>query len=901
MRAKQFFVALGFVVAVLLMLLIGSSWALDKTSTGFYYPTGTSTLGKYAGWLASGCDGNTDYFTDPPRYHLGWDIESNEGDSVYPISYGEVVYKSSSDWGSGNIALAVKHVLSNGDEFLALYGHIISSLDIGDYVLPGKSFATVGSWPYGAHLHFGIQPRSSMPATNWGKMPCSNWPDTNGFVNPIEWIENQKPIAGILAQIEGQDPIYWLQNGKAYHVLSFDTINAMNTLPGWGRDKIYIYPPDVLKILPPGSTSSEGSFVQGPDFITTESGSNGLLVKLQNDPKVYLIENGERRHITSPEVFTQRGYDWNDVIDVSQNILNLFKEGIPISPNIAHGGIIDFEEFRANTLGGLGGWQEIKDFYSGVGVFFAGATSLSKADSSLNWPEFPPHSGDALIYDNIGGTGEISITFTVPATIVSGYYTYNRQLTLEALDVNGNIVKTKKSSFYANYVSTGNPPNEYIELSYSGGIKSLRVRDSGNTYTIDDLGIKNVLTESVSLLPEIFVLSYQDLDTINQGQSKWKQFLNDIFHTLKIILGWEGSEFSIRIYRPDGSLFNEYQSNTPPIEIDIPNAEPGEWQFEITAIDVPYDNYPFALVVGVQSNLPPVNQPPVAICKDITVSADSGCIGTASIDNGSYDPDGDPITITQNPPGPYSLGLTVVTLTVTDSLRASSSCTGTVTVIDNTPPTATIKNPLNNVALQDGVTLTAEAGDSCGVDGVYFYVREPGGSAGIPIGYENLLASLNSISGFWEYNFNTTLLPDGYYVILAKAIDTYGNEGWSTLVPFSIRNWAVIKLLPASESNKAGRTMPVKFSLRIASSVDPAQPFVYNEDLEIRIYDKSNPGVILQNSLYGDSAKDYRIDSIGEKYITNFKTGKQPAEYVVEIWRINKNWLVGSFTFETMK
>ena len=25
--------------------------------------------------------------------------------------------------------------------------------------------------------------------------------------------------------------------------------------------------------------------------------------------------------------------------------------------------------------------------------------------------------------------------------------------------------------------------------------------------------------------------------------------------------------------------------------------------------------------------------------------------------------------------------------------------------------------------------------------------------------------------------------------------------------------------------------MPVKFSLRIAASVDPAQPFVYNEDL----------------------------------------------------------------------
>lgn len=95
--------------------------------------------------------------------------------------------------------------------------------------------------------------------------------------------------------------------------------------------------------------------------------------------------------------------------------------------------------------------------------------------------------------------------------------------------------------------------------------------------------------------------------------------------------------------------------------------------------------------------------------------------------------------------------------------------------------------------------------------------------------------------------------------------------------------------------------MPVKFSLRIAESVDPAQPFVHNEELEIRIYDAADPGSILQTSLYGDTSVDYRIDSVGELYITNFKTAKQPAQYVVEIWRTSKNFLVGSFTFETVK
>lgn len=78
----------------------------------------------------------------------------------------------------------------------------------------------------------------------------------------------------------------------------------------------------------------------------------------------------------------------------------------------------------------------------------------------------------------------------------------------------------------------------------------------------------------------------------------------------------------------------------------------------------------------------PPNQPPTAICHDVKVAAGSSCTASASINNGSYDPDGDSITLTQSPPEPYSLGKTPVTLTVTDSIGASNSCTSTVTVVD---------------------------------------------------------------------------------------------------------------------------------------------------------------------------------------------------------------------------
>lgn len=103
----------------------------------------------------------------------------------------------------------------------------------------------------------------------------------------------------------------------------------------------------------------------------------------------------------------------------------------------------------------------------------------------------------------------------------------------------------------------------------------------------------------------------------------------------------------------------------------------------------------FARDVGSQyADLTPVlydltvqcNNPPVAICQDVVVSADANCQGDASIDAGSYDPDGDLFTVDISPPGPYPLGDTQVMLVVTDEQGASDMCTATVSVVDTTPP-----------------------------------------------------------------------------------------------------------------------------------------------------------------------------------------------------------------------
>lgn len=85
-----------------------------------------------------------------------------------------------------------------------------------------------------------------------------------------------------------------------------------------------------------------------------------------------------------------------------------------------------------------------------------------------------------------------------------------------------------------------------------------------------------------------------------------------------------------------------------------------------------------------------INSDPVAVCQDVTVAADATCSAPASIDGGSFDPDGDALTCTQDPPGPYALGTTAVELTCSDPFAATDSCAATVEVVDLTPPTVTV-------------------------------------------------------------------------------------------------------------------------------------------------------------------------------------------------------------------
>lgn len=123
-----------------------------------------------------------------------------------------------------------------------------------------------------------------------------------------------------------------------------------------------------------------------------------------------------------------------------------------------------------------------------------------------------------------------------------------------------------------------------------------------------------------------------------------------------------------------------------------------------------YDCTTIVNTVGIRqpdgSLLPVNNSPPVAICHDQVACADpQTCVAEVSVDGGSVDPDNDPIVLTQDPPGPYGLGVRNVTLTVSDLSGASDSCTRTVQVNDCTPPDITCPPSLDVQCEADGETF----------------------------------------------------------------------------------------------------------------------------------------------------------------------------------------------------
>ncbi len=134
---------------------------------------------------------------------------------------------------------------------------------------------------------------------------------------------------------------------------------------------------------------------------------------------------------------------------------------------------------------------------------------------------------------------------------------------------------------------------------------------------------------------------------------------------------------------------------------------------------------------GVNPSCPPVysnrslleitNSTPVAKCKNINLESGSSCIKkiqASQIDNGSYDPDGNPITLSLDV-DEFSYGTHTVILTVSDG-ELTDQCTAEVTIEDKRFPTARCKDATLQLDENGQASLTPDdinngSSDNCGI------------------------------------------------------------------------------------------------------------------------------------------------------------------------------------------
>jgi probable HAF family extracellular repeat protein len=116
--------------------------------------------------------------------------------------------------------------------------------------------------------------------------------------------------------------------------------------------------------------------------------------------------------------------------------------------------------------------------------------------------------------------------------------------------------------------------------------------------------------------------------------------------------------------------------------------------------------------------IPERHHPPVAQCRDLVLDAGTACGASGTVDDGSFDPDGDMVACTQTPGPMYGLGSTDVTLTCADEAGLSDTCTATVTVRDTTPPRVIVRPaaqlwPPNHSLHAFQLSDCASASDAC--------------------------------------------------------------------------------------------------------------------------------------------------------------------------------------------
>ncbi len=191
---------------------------------------------------------------------------------------------------------------------------------------PSRDFDLRPNWP----LFTGIEPDRIFvyPTASGELIPAMNAEGLREGIKDAKYIATLKELIakeeakmlhlnGTLIKADNAPEIYLLEDSKKRHIPSWSVFASQFNLRA------------VVIII----SSEVNSYPLGDPLPYQE----GTLFRVKDSPAVYVVENGKKRHLPTPEIFESMGYNWGAVIMAEDNNLaDLHPTGEPISPIAAH-------------------------------------------------------------------------------------------------------------------------------------------------------------------------------------------------------------------------------------------------------------------------------------------------------------------------------------------------------------------------------------------------------------------------------------------------------------------------------------------------------------------------------------------------------------------------------------
>ncbi|NOQ68167.1 hypothetical protein GQ568_01880, partial [Patescibacteria group bacterium] len=143
------------------------------------------------------------------------------------------------------------------------------------------------------------------------------WEDIEEDAYLSFYLENSDMVYpdGTLVRREKENEIYLIKNKERKKIFS----NSLMSVFGYEAEDVLSVTEDEFNHFP------EGEMVKYPD---------NTLVKAENFPVIYLIENGKRKEFTSAVLFERSGYKWKDIISITkEEIKNYPLDGRVLYPD----------------------------------------------------------------------------------------------------------------------------------------------------------------------------------------------------------------------------------------------------------------------------------------------------------------------------------------------------------------------------------------------------------------------------------------------------------------------------------------------------------------------------------------------------------------------------------------